>query len=552
MKKYILILLLIICSLSFAPPAQAYTCQLWITIDSCSLVVGGTTRLYVDGLAGASQGTIKNVTYRSSDPSSVSISPTSSSTRISFPVTVTGIRATSNNITFSATSTLDDGTVCPTVTNLSEPTCLTVTAPTNTPTPTPTPTTIPTPTLTSTPTHTPTPTTTITPAPTVTPIPGIYTIIGNIFTDINNNGIKDPGEDYVGPATITSSAGNPSYASSNGIYQIISLPAGFVTIHFSGPLTTGYSFSYPFPVDQSLTVGVGPCSLLPPNASCPDGNDIETLDISVEIASAAPPWIQSVGTDLRWDKDSSFSNPLPSATTYTSVPATADSMPGIIFSGGKNGVSPSFGTNGGSASQTSWQVGSSAYPDVFTDTHNSIPTSYGFLSETADSSGINPSTISSIGNTSSPGYYKTSNSLTINTPVTFSSGNSVIFVNGDLIINKNIIIPKGSGSTAIFSASGSITVDSSVTEIDGLFSADRNFTLNSSSNCPSTGDNQLIIQGSIIANAGRTGGTFINNRTLCGSNSLSPSVKFVERPDFMLNYPSVVIQTTRAWQDSAP
>ena len=424
--------------------------------------------------------------------------------------------------------------------------------PTPTPTFTPTPTTIPTPTLTSTPTHTPTPTTTITPAPTVTPIPGIYTIIGNIFTDINNNGIKDPGEDYVGPATITSSAGNPSYASSNGIYQIISLPAGFVTIHFSGPLTTGYSFSYPFPVDQSLTVGVGPCSLLPPNASCPDGNDIETLDISVEIASAAPPWIQSVGTDLRWDKDSSFSNPLPSATTYTSVPATADSMPGIIFSGGKNGVSPSFGTNGGSASQTSWQVGSSAYPDVFTDTHNSIPTSYGFLSETADSSGINPITISSIGNTSSPGYYKTSNSLTINTPVTFSSGNSVIFVNGDLIINKNIIIPKGSGSTAIFSASGSITVDSSVTEIDGLFSADRNFTLNSSSNCPSTGDNQLIIQGSIIANAGRTGGTFINNRTLCGSNSLSPSVKFVERPDFMLNYPSVVIQTTRAWQDSAP
>jgi hypothetical protein len=250
---------------------------------------------------------------------------------------------------------------------------------------------------------------------------------------------------------------------------------------------------------------------------------------------------------------------LPSASVYASVPVTTGQKPGIIFSGA---FSPNFGINSTTASQTyNWKVGgsSSTTREVFTDTHSLIPTSYRFLLETASSSGLTPAVITDVNSSLIHGIYQINGNTTLSgAGITFGAGNYIILINGDLTIKERITVP--TGSTVIFSSSGNITIDKSIGEasissttptIEGIYSADNKFVADGNKNCP-TSDLRLNIAGSVIANAGRTGGTFVNNRTLCNNNSFYPSVSFIERPDFMLSFPSLVRQTTRAWQDVAP
>lgn len=374
-----------------------------------------------------------------------------------------------------------------------------------------------------------------------------------MFIDANSDTRSTGDSGYGGDVTIrvVNNGTGSGYAVTRSIpvYVASNLPAGQYTVTFSEPLAAGYRFTYPppNPVNRSLIVTVGPsCSPSGPEAVCNIGN---VYNLNAGVTNFLQAWLQSIGSDMRWD--SGFNNPLPSGK-YASIPA-ADGMPGIIFSGAST---PNFGS--GQASQTyNWKVGNSANPEVFTQTHSLIPTSYRFLLETAQGSGITPAAIASVDSSLAHGIYKTDGNITINTPVTFGSGNFIILINGNLTINSRIIVPVG--STAIFSAKGNITVNRTVGEgaasaaptIEGLYSADNNFIADGANNCP-TVDLRLNVAGSVIANAGRTGGTFANNRTLCIDNSSYPSVSFIERPDFILNYPSMVSQTARAWQDVAP
>ncbi|MDP2672136.1 MAG: hypothetical protein Q8O68_01345, partial [Candidatus Daviesbacteria bacterium] len=179
--------------------------------------------------------------------------------------------------------------------------------------------------------------------------------------------------------------------------------------------------------------------------------------------------------------------------------------------------------------------------------------------ETAESSGIHPES-ATINSSLAHGIYKTGN-LAIDSPIIFGPGNFIILVDGDLTINAKITVPVG--STAIFSVSGDIKVNSNLGEaatsdtptIEGLYSADRNFYTknpNVDNDCTGIPDKRLNVAGTVVANAGRSGGSFINKRDLCAGNTSNPSVSFIERPDFMLNYPSMVKQTTRSWQEVAP
>jgi hypothetical protein len=84
-----------------------------------------------------------------------------------------------------------------------------------------------------------------------------------------------------------------------------------------------------------------------------------------------------------------------------------------------------------------------------------------------------------------------------------------------------------------------------------LYSADNDFIADGANSCPAA-DLRLNIGGSVVANAGRSNGTFVNNRDLCAGNSSNHSVSFIERPDFMLNYPHFVKQNIRVWQEVAP
>ncbi len=132
-------------------------------------------------------------------------------------------------------------------------------APVPTSTPTPTPTETPTPTATPSPTETPTPTNT----PTPTPVP-TYTIDGNVYTDTNQNGVKDSGEtDYQG-ATITLSGdvSNTDTTNSTGNYAFSSLTTGSYTVDLNVP--TGYTatttnpVSVPLTADTTVNFGIAP------------------------------------------------------------------------------------------------------------------------------------------------------------------------------------------------------------------------------------------------------------------------------------------------------
>lgn len=393
-----------------------------------------------------------------------------------------------------------------------------------------------------------------------------YSILGIIFNDVNGDKAKNAEEtNYTGTISISISPASGSYSSpvGSGDYSFTNLPAGQYTITYGG-LPPGREFTYPPassipPYSITVRVGAGDCSAPLGKGSCFNGN-ISLLNVGVTNDF---PWFQSIGADIRWD--SGFNNVIPT-DKYASLPGTGG-MPGIIFSGATTFTGPA------SQNPFNWKVGSPSNPEVFTDTHNIIPTSYGFLLKAAQSSGITPTTITSPleGKISAPGIYKVEGNLSIGTTAyTFGpgTGNYIILINGNLDINRKIRV--NVGSTAIFSASGNITVNKFIGEttastacnitthggcsIEGLYSADKDFIADGLKDCsdPMSPDKRLNVAGTVIANAGRTGNTFINRRDLCDGNSSNPSVTFTERPDFMLSYPSFVKQTTRAWQEVAP
>ena len=125
----------------------------------------------------------------------------------------------------------------------------------------------------------------------------------------------------------------------------------------------------------------------------------------------------------------------------------------------------------------------------------------------------------------------------------------------------NLIIPNG--STALFSAAKDIIVDKNVGatqntypvpagQIQGIYSADRNFTVQGINNCLIGPDNMLNVEGAIITNAAQQGGKFINKRDLCGNNTLYPAFTIKIRPDFILNTPTFLMQQKTLNMEVAP
>jgi hypothetical protein len=414
----------------------------------------------------------------------------------------------------------------------------------------------------------------------IAPVP-YYSISGKIFNDVNGDEKSAGDANYTGNFTVSSTGGTVTYPQPAGNYLITSLPAGQYTITFSVSPTDNWGFTYPpynvgcpLADKNCLGVKVGNACSAPgtSEAVCDEIGNISNLNAGV--TSIKDPWFQSTGADIRWD--SGFNNPLPSSDAYASVPGTGGT-PGIIFSGR---LTPNFGAGKASQNPFNWQVGNPAYPEVFTQTHSLIPTSYRFLAETAQSSGIIPTDLvdkcgaggiydCSLDVSLPHGIYKAEGNLTINANYTFGANqNFIILINGNLNIKGKITVPVG--STAIFSAKGNITVNKEIGEtastvciaathqgcsIEGLYSADGTFTADGTNSCPVI-DKRLNIAGSVIANAGRgiwgPTGTFVNQRTLCAGNTANPSVSFIERPDFMLNYPSFVKQIPRFWREVAP
>lgn len=145
----------------------------------------------------------------------------------------------------------DNSNENPAPTETPTPTPTETPVPTETPTPTEEPTVTPTPTEEPTVTPTPTPTLEPTPTPTVTPEPR-YRISGNIFHDLNENGVKDQGEGNVGNVNInyTGAASGNVLANNQGVFTLENALGGEYT--FSVDVPEGY---YPF-TPNPVTVNV--------------------------------------------------------------------------------------------------------------------------------------------------------------------------------------------------------------------------------------------------------------------------------------------------------
>jgi hypothetical protein len=406
-------------------------------------------------------------------------------------------------------------------------------------------------------------------------------ISGNIFMDADGNGLyASPDTLYTANSTITvTNASNvvvQTMNTSNGSYTTgTTLPPGNYTVSYTS-LPTSYYMSYPLngpPATFSVTVGSS-CNTNGANsASCSNGS-ISNLNFGITNATS---WLQSFCGDVR--QDTGITNTIPAAPACGTITGAymmqpdnnvCTNSPGIAFTGN---VPANFGQGQASANPSNWVVGGSGSSgtagsaEVFTPaTPKVIHTSYAYMNAKARQSGITPVDLSTKCTlTSCPitnlshGIYQTNPATPTDVHIAASnlSGNQsyVFLVSGNLYIDGAVKVAQG--STATFSVAGNIYVNQSIgnasasdltTDIEGFYSTDKSFIVNSTGSC----DQRLNIAGSVIVNAGLTGGSFQNSRNLCSANASCPSVSFTQRPDMLLNAPTLIGEESHIWQELVP
>jgi hypothetical protein len=256
---------------------------------------------------------------------------------------------------------------------------------------------------------------------------------------------------------------------------------------------------------------------------------------------------------------------------YGSAPGTQTTSPGIIFTGDG---SSSFGQ--GAASTENWVVGGLAgglnYSEVFSTTTNPSTTAYDYMYDKITHANIpvtelnTPSICPSLASCTLPatlsnGVYHATGDVTLNASTFQTNKNYIFLIDGNLTIQGNIVVPNG--STAFFSSSNDIIVDRSVGtatnlyplpsgQVQGIFSANRDFVIDGINNCVTGKDKMLNVEGVIITNALGNGGQFRTQRDLCGDNPNIPSFTIRLRLDFVLNAPIVLMRQKTTYREAAP
>lgn len=400
-----------------------------------------------------------------------------------------------------------------------------------------------------------------------------YSVSGNIFVDSNKNGIKDASEsNYTGNITITASSG--TVATNNGSYTVSGLTPGTHTVSLNVPIS--YTPTYPQGVGSPSYSAVLPCtstSLSPQskniNPPC-SGSNVVGADFGITNSFS---WIQCRGGDC--SDNNGFVNIIPQGASQacggpnaSTSNGSSSTTPGMIFTGDSN---PDFGQGFPSLNlPNNWVVGGDVplnFPEIFQPINSTVVrTSHGYMSTTAVQSGLTPTPLNSACNNSlgcslstlGHGLYSSNGDIYLNTSdlscknADGSNGNCVILINGTLHILGNISVP--TGSTVTFTTSLDIKIDNKdVTSIQGFYSTDRNFyTGGNGGDCTKPADSALTINGALVVNAGLGGGSFVNERDLCGGNLNCPAVIFSERPDIILNAPDFIKHPTYIWHEAAP
>lgn len=414
------------------------------------------------------------------------------------------------------------------------------------------------------------------------PLP-VFSINGKVYKDVDGSGTFTGGSDtpYAGATICLNSSctgANARTTDSSGQFSYTNLASGQYTISVSPP--SGYQGIVPGP-PAAYTATFGPgCDSSPvpgrgfPSPYCytsANQTDLNLTNVFFLISNSSA-WIQSTGSDIRIDNGFNYTIP---AASYMSTVGSG-STPGIIFAGDGSSISSN------QASVNKWLVGGSAsgYPETYSPTNTgAVRTSYNYVLNAAKGTtilnlatqvgGCSQSGTDITCDTSNAawnpanlahGTYQANGNLILNGPgITFSGNKNFVFlVNGDLQINEEIHVTIG--STAFFTTSGSIKVASSVgqttptvatSNLEGYYSADKDFiALGNTPSC-SPADERLNIAGAVVANASLGGYEFDNRRDLCAGNS-NPSFTVTERPDFILNSPSLVLNSKRIFREVAP
>jgi hypothetical protein len=321
------------------------------------------------------------------------------------------------------------------------------------------------------------------------------------------------------------------------------------------PTSTPVPTSTPIPTPTPTRIPTPtpiPTAVPTPTSTPVTGYNIDNLNFGITDLN---PWFQSTCGDIRID--TGITDQL-STGNLALITSSSCNTPGIAFSGD---VSYDFGK--GQISSTSWIVGGPTYPESYSSS-SPISSSYRSLNLKAAQAAIVPTDLESICTLSnctlpgnlSHGVYKASGNVTLNAYNFPANQNYVFLIDGNLTINGRITVPQG--SSAIFAVSGNIIVNPSVgttassttTSIEGIYTTDKSFIVNSAGICS---DLRLNIAGEVITNAALSGGgTFQNNRDLCDQNSTSPTISFVQRLDFLFSLPSFLRTKNNYSWEAAP
>lgn len=426
-----------------------------------------------------------------------------------------------------------------------------------------------------------------------------FTISGVIYNDIDKNSYYNPqgsppngnnsGLDtaYSGSATVKlTGPTNTTLTFSGGTFTTgQTLYAGTYTISYTN-LPSGYQTTYPLNgPPPSLQVTVGPGGLYGNNCNANNNHDtycdvtgnIHNADFGITNEFA---WIQGICSDMR--VDAGFTDPVPPTANCggTSAPyaniCTSGTV-GVIYTGATDA---NFLI--GSASTTNWVVGGNAtsnYPESFSPVNQTIiRTSYSYVTTTLKQAGITSTDLSTVctlnscslptafPNTISSGVYLANGDLNLNSFTEPAGKNITILVNGTTTINGKINIPLNSGSAFTIISKGNIIIPPTVGEsvitslnsdLDGFYSTDNSFIVQSANNgkCNTDGssnDLKLNIGGAVLVNAGETGGSFQNARDLCVNDTSCPVTTISQRIDLMLNAPAILKHKNNFFQEVAP
>jgi hypothetical protein len=269
------------------------------------------------------------------------------------------------------------------------------------------------------------------------------------------------------------------------------------------------------------------------------------------------PWFQTDTGDVRFYN---LNNPIPTGKLGSS----SSTYPGIFYS---SNFPAKFGD--GAASSKGWIVNSEYNYNKKTTNRNG-GLSYDFYKAKAKQEGVTVDPIDDgivdLSSLTQSGVYEVkgaadggSGNIIINSSSIISNKHIVLLSEGDVTINANILVTKGSGGLLVIAAKGSITVAPSVTTLEGYYSAQKDIILESidSTNTCKTKDTQLLVNGALIANALKpfatgVGGTVQNYRSLCIDNLTTPSLVVTSRPDFLTQLTDFYKTSYTKWSEVNP